>query len=453
MSRLCDGVDDQIAFTVPASGINVNGAHTLLIVVRIIQTSDLTWLSFIETETSAAAAGAAMGRSALAGGVYWSQGATLGEANTITDSDGWMICAASKASGSSIPRLHRSIIGGANTHTDWTGALAAAASIASGTIRIGGNDDFANIRVAAAAIFDKVLTDAEINGINTAKTTKSIYDLTPVWLVDDNDAFVADYMGHSGNGTKTGTASDADNPSGWVYGVGGATVTFAVSISGQAGVTAAKVLTRSLAASVAGQGAVSPAVVLTRSLAAAIAGQGTPVVALTVSAGGVVSFAVDISGQAAVAPDMVRQISLAASVAGQGGVVGQIAFLRLLAAVVAGQGAVAPGNLNVFRGFAATVAGQAALTAALADIIGLQALIAGQGAVAVSTTETKRFAASIAGQAAIVVALTGGLRWLQEQIIANIDPLVPAIEGSVDLLTAAAIGSTDLLVAQVEDSH
>lgn len=203
--------------SVPASGLDVNAAHTLLIVCRIMVAADLTWLSFIETETSAAATAATIGRSALAGGVYWSQGVTLGEANTITDSDGWLICAASKPAGTSIPRLHRSIVGGADTHTDWSGALVASASIASGTLRIGGNDDFANIAVAAAAIFDKVLSDAEINGINTAKTSQSILNLSPTWMVDASDGLVLDQVGSADRTSVTGTSAAANDPTGWVY--------------------------------------------------------------------------------------------------------------------------------------------------------------------------------------------------------------------------------------------
>jgi hypothetical protein len=454
VSTLFDGVDDVMTF--PLSGA-MNDALTILIVCRIMTASDNTWLSLVEFERSGGGniEGAALGRrpGGSIGEIYFTNTTGIVSAGAIQDADGWEIIAVTR-SAAAAGNVHRLPIGGSRTTTA-LGALADGLTCAGGLMRIGGDDDFANIRVAAVAYWDGTeLTTGQLDGILSAKTTASINALSPSALYDDSDSFATDLTAGTQDRTSVvGTATDADNPSGWVYGVGGATVTFACSISGQAGVTAAKVLTRSLAATVAGQGAVAPAVVLTRSLAAVIAGQGTPVVALTVSSGGVVSFSVDIAGQGAVAPDMVRQISLAASVAGQGGVVGQIAFLRLLAAVVAGQGAVAPGSLNVFRGFAATIAGQGALTAALADIIGLQALVAGQGAVAVSTTETKRFVASIAGQAAIIVALTGGLRWLQEQIIANPDPLVPAVEGAVDLLTAAAIGSTDLLVAQVEDSH
>jgi hypothetical protein len=106
VSRQFDGVDDQMAYTVPASGLNVSGAHTLLIVVRIMATADNTWLSFLETETSAAATSASLGRS-NGGELYWSQGATIGDEITATDSEGWMIAAATKPAGFTSTRIRR----------------------------------------------------------------------------------------------------------------------------------------------------------------------------------------------------------------------------------------------------------------------------------------------------------------------------------------------------------
>lgn len=220
MSRLFDGIDDQMVYTVPASGVEVSGAHTLLIVVRELNTSGTAWQSYVETETSAAAAAATIGRN-NGGQIYWAQGVTATSAISMTDADNWVVAATTKTAGSSIPQFYKGVIGGGDTNTAGGGTLAASPSIASGTIRIGGNDDFANIRVAAAAIFNKVLTSGELAGINAAKTTQSIYNLAPVWLVDNNDAFATDYMGNANRSSITGTASDADDPAGWVYGISG----------------------------------------------------------------------------------------------------------------------------------------------------------------------------------------------------------------------------------------
>lgn len=227
MSRFFNGAD-KIVFGSVASAANVNGAFTMLVVWRITTATDTSWQSAIETHTSAAAPSVSMGRrqDATLGHLYVSNatlatGTDTGLDNTIENADNWTVCAAGKAAGSSAPFNHKVVIGGASTRFTNSFGMPDAPSITGGTIVLGGDDDPLTGRIAAAAIFNKVLSQAEVEGIASAKTTQSIYALGPVWLVDDNDAFVADYMGNSGNGTKTNTADDADDPSGWVYGVGG----------------------------------------------------------------------------------------------------------------------------------------------------------------------------------------------------------------------------------------
>lgn len=216
-----DGVDDQTVFNGVPAPVQVSGAHTLLTVERILTVSDTAWQSSIETETSGITAGAAFGRD-NGGNVYWSQGTTSSSAVGWTDSDNWVVAAASKPAGTSTPRLHKCVFGGGNTHTDGApGSNAASASITGGTVRIAGNDDFSNKRLTAAAIFDRVLSDAEIDGIKTAATTASIIALGPVWCVDSNDNFATDYMGNLNRSSVVGTTDNADGPAGWVLGSGG----------------------------------------------------------------------------------------------------------------------------------------------------------------------------------------------------------------------------------------
>ena len=227
MSRAFDGVDDQMVYTIPSSSYDVTGAHTILIVARIMQTNDAVWLSFIEHETSAAGASATLGRRNN-GNLYWANGTTASNAVAATDSDNWCVFASRKPAGVSGVTTSKCVIGGANTHTNDGGAHANAPGVLSGTLRIGGNDDFANIRVAAAAVFPGTqLADADLNGIASAKTTQSIADLSPTWLVDDSDAFATNLVnpGVMDRASITGTADDADDPSGWVYGLGGAAAT------------------------------------------------------------------------------------------------------------------------------------------------------------------------------------------------------------------------------------
>ncbi len=215
MSRLFDGVDDQMAYPIPA-GVALNDALSLLIVCKIQVVSDTTWLSLLEGENSSAAVACALGRHASAGGIYFANTFSSINAGTIADSDGWMIVAVTRTAAAATD-FHKLPIGGSRTTTAG-GALADGATAAGGTMRIGGNDDFANILVAAAAYWNgTTLTTGQLDGILSAKTTQSILDLSPTWCVDDSDSFANDLIGTAHRNSLVGTTSDADNPSGWVY--------------------------------------------------------------------------------------------------------------------------------------------------------------------------------------------------------------------------------------------
>jgi hypothetical protein len=226
MSRFFNA-NGVITFGSISAAIDITGAVTALAVWRITTTTDLSWQSAIETETSAAADSLSFGRRNT-GNIYLSNATTAsgGDSKNVSpsvgigDEDNWVVMAGGKGAGTVDPFSHKVVIGGASTRrTETARSMANCASIVGGTIKIGGNADFLTGRIAVCALFNKVLSDAEVQGIASAKTTQSIYDLAPVWLVDDNDAFTADYMGNSGDGSKTNTADDADDPAGWVYGI------------------------------------------------------------------------------------------------------------------------------------------------------------------------------------------------------------------------------------------
>lgn len=221
MSRLFDGVDDQMVYPAPAT---LSGALTMLIVVKFATSSG--WISLLEGETSGGADRATIGRNPdQSNNLYFSNGvAGLPTGGvTLTNTSNWYVAALQRASGTVAARTHLCQVGAvSNTHTDHVTSMANASSIAGGNLRIGGNADFGNIRVAAAAIWNSnPLVDADFEGIASDATTQSIADLSPVWLVDDSDAFATDLIGSNDRTSITGTADDADDPSGWVYGLGG----------------------------------------------------------------------------------------------------------------------------------------------------------------------------------------------------------------------------------------
>lgn len=216
-----DGVDDQMVYGSPPE---LTGALSMLIVCRILVTADDTWLSLIENETSGATGRSSIGRRGGSGEFYFSNELGISSVTVITDPDGWVILCATKASGSAAPQMHRIIIGGARTTAAGGTALGNDSAYAAGNARIGGNDDFANIAVACAATWaGTVLTTTQLDGINTAKTSQSILDLSPSWMVDASDGLVLDQVGSADRTSVVGTSAAANDPTGWVY-LGGAAV-------------------------------------------------------------------------------------------------------------------------------------------------------------------------------------------------------------------------------------
>lgn len=241
MSRLFDGTDDVMTYALPASGAGpVNfGFGTQLVIARLVTAP--TWASFIEIEEAAGSVEkGGFGRHS-SGSIYTVDGANLrhsGEAGTggtftIGTGDNWALFATTKATGTSSPSFHKIPLatGTRSTHTVST-TLVNTASIASGRIRLGGDDDFANMRLAVAALLTGVvLTTTQLDTIAATKTTASILALASAdsWVVDDADAFTNNLVAANTNRSDiVGTADDADDPADWVYGAGGATSSIVV---------------------------------------------------------------------------------------------------------------------------------------------------------------------------------------------------------------------------------
>lgn len=235
MSRLFNGTTDLMTYALPAAGTGpVNyGFGTVLVVLRYVTST--TWASMVEIEDSGAILKGGLSRDS-GGNMGWSDGAifrrtsdagTGSAAYTIGTGDNWCLYAMTKPTGAASITLHKvPIATGVRESRTITATSANTAGIASGRIHIGGNDDFANVRYAVASVLSGVvLTGADIDGIVTAKTTASILALAPAdgWVVDDSDGFLNNLVANNTNRSAiSGTASDADNPAGWVYGLAAA---------------------------------------------------------------------------------------------------------------------------------------------------------------------------------------------------------------------------------------
>lgn len=142
----------------------------------------------------------------------------------------WSVVASTKATGTTSVGFHMKPLGsGSWTHGN-TGATTTAGvagtpnRIEIGAARAGAFSSNWGGRLAVLAVFNKVLSDLEIEGIETAKTTQSIYNLTPLALWDLNQAStgtaVTDLIGTSSQNTLNGTTVvTGDDPTGWTFGV------------------------------------------------------------------------------------------------------------------------------------------------------------------------------------------------------------------------------------------
>lgn len=199
----------------------ISGAITILAVARIMATADDIWISVIENDDGGAVNNS-LGRHS-SGVVYFanSLGTTTGAAATWTDSDNWCVVAATRPAGAAQTVTTYCIpIGGATKAGPGSTTLG---DEGAGTdrLRFGGPSDPAHIRLAVVAEFTSVLSQGQLEGIASAKTTASVAALSPVGLWDDSDAFVNDLVGSCDQTAINGTTDNADDPAGWVYGLGG----------------------------------------------------------------------------------------------------------------------------------------------------------------------------------------------------------------------------------------
>lgn len=415
---LFDGVDDQMVYAGPPQ---LTGALTLLIVAKILNTADAAWLSFIENESSGGAIRPSLGRRSN-GDIYYSQQTGLVSGTAVQDGDGWCIIACTKAAGTTTPKGHKIPIGGSRTTTAMDSSLANSTSYAGGNLRIGGNDDFANIEVACAAIFNKALTTTELGGINTAKTSQSILDLGPVWMVDASDGLVADQVGSVDRTSVVGTAAGSSDPTGWTYLGGGgteyfgatsltitqsvttagvrtrfgatsATETFSAATAGYALKAGASSMTETLTATTAGSKTTSGAVSVTETFTATTAGARTVYGATSLT----VTDTITTAGSKTTFGVVSRSETLTATTAGYATKAGATSLPIVFSATTAGSLA---GNASssVYT-FGATTAGYATKTGAASQTITLTVTSQGARLVAGASASTYTFTKQVAGSA------------------------------------------------------
>ena len=194
---------------------------TMLAVVRVLAGA-ATWLSIVESQDSGGGTRPSIGRHGVSDSLYFSDSAILREFATIDllAADSWQLIAATRPGGAAQTiRGHRIIFSGGTTHVNSGTTGNDQVAYATGKFMIAGDDDPANIRVAAWAIWDgTALSDGDIDGIASALTTQSILDLSPTSCFDsENDLMLTDLAGTL-PGTLVGSITESsDGPTDWVY--------------------------------------------------------------------------------------------------------------------------------------------------------------------------------------------------------------------------------------------
>ncbi len=197
-------------------------------------------------------------------------------ATTAYGTGTWYLTAITKATGSSAVRVHTYDYTAATwTHTNY-GAINDSTAGPVNNLRLGwlSGTDILNGKLAASALYNTVLTDLQIQGMNT--TLGSWLALSPVWCVALNQASVAtpvnDLTAGGGNQTSiSGTAVSADEPAGWSYST---EIDLTATLTGTSGLTAPLSNEVHLAATLTGTGGLTAALAPEVHLDATLTGTG-----------------------------------------------------------------------------------------------------------------------------------------------------------------------------------
>jgi hypothetical protein len=141
---------------------------------------------------------------------------------TVLPSDGWVLVAAGKASGTATPRMHKYVYNTATwTHQDGSAAIANGTLGATETIELGAwfnGVEGADVRLAVGGVYDSNLSDANLETAPLA--LQALLNLTPaaLWRLDQASTSIAvnDLTAGGADQTSvTGTTVVGDCPAGF----------------------------------------------------------------------------------------------------------------------------------------------------------------------------------------------------------------------------------------------
>jgi len=234
MSRLFSS-GDEIRTSIGAN--NYNSAVTIAVLCKF--DADDNWNGLT---TMLASGGAAQGHGIMKGGGsagtknkigYLNDGGFTAASTTLTVvADGWCLHVVTKADGTATPVYHRYKFSASSWITPENMDASSGNPTAPGSgggIEIGGGvgtgtDNFTG-RIGLVAYWNSVLSTPNIQSLITTFTRANWLSLSPTGLWDELDGFTADRTGNGATQVAdTGTADDADDPTGWSSWVGGTNV-------------------------------------------------------------------------------------------------------------------------------------------------------------------------------------------------------------------------------------
>jgi hypothetical protein len=224
VARTFDGAADEIQ--VGIGGCNLTGAFTVVVVMRR-NSAGASYHALCTPHTSANAAvyGLEIENNSDGNQLQVQVGGTfVASTFTVGTADSWVLLAGGKAAGTTTPRVHKYVYNTNTwTHQNASGTAGNPTSTAGGTVRFGRwqNTDDLDGDLAAAAIFDRLLTDAEVEQL--AHSLQGWLAAAPVgmWVFDQQSTGTAvnDWTGNGAQQSSlSGTAVAASSVIGLSYG-------------------------------------------------------------------------------------------------------------------------------------------------------------------------------------------------------------------------------------------
>lgn len=230
--RELDGIDDYLRVSFASTNFNSAVVPTAVLLIYKPLTNSGAGVAF--TSWGRAIVGGSRGSIYQSSPTAYSWGSDdpSVDVNAIMNptAAAWAGVCVSKPAGTSTPTMFYRTLAGASTTVTTLSSIAAAASPANdhwwfGAFAGATPSGYKDFRLATAALFQNTVSQAQFEAIIAAKSTLSIYSLSPFGLIDFNQASVAtpvvDLMGNcTQDAINQTTVINGDDPPGWAFGTG-----------------------------------------------------------------------------------------------------------------------------------------------------------------------------------------------------------------------------------------